>query len=106
MSNEIYSVRRVEADRFDMAKFDGTNAEWMVRTFFDSNRSYFVDGDGALNFYLRNGLGPCYLPEGEYGLRRVVPEVQWYGPSSGENTDETIIVGEGDLPNPLEDPMS
>lgn len=109
--NEIISIARIQAPKFEVAKFDGTNAEWIVRTFFDSHRSYFIDPDGTLNCYLRNGMGPLYIPNGTFAMRNVVPEVQWHGYMTEESFDNsatlnTLVVDPGNYPNLLEDPMS
>lgn len=111
MPNEIISVVRVpvEVERFEVALYDGTNAEWIVETFFDSFRPYIVDPSTQdLTCYLRNNTY-CYIPLGAYAKRAVVPEVQFHGVVSEEqlkSNDSSLFIDPNDYPGPLDAVMS
>lgn len=110
MANEIVRINRIPVDAFEVALYDGTNAEWIVRTFFDSHRSYLVDpSTQQLMFYYKNNFGPLFLDSGQYAKRTSVPETEWYGPltlESLQNNGRSIFVDPADYPGPLDDPMS
>lgn len=108
--SEIVQINRIPVEHFEVALYDGTNAEWIVRTFFDSHRNYLVDPTTQeLMFYFRNNFGPLFLNPGHYAKRTSVPETVAYGPqslASLQNNGGSIYVEPSDFPSPLDDPMS
>ena len=110
MANDIIQVNRIPVQSFEVALYDGTNADWIIREFFDSNRGYLVDpSNQMLTYFYQNNQGPMYLMPGQYAKRTKPQEDTWQdhvNESELHSGGGYIFVDPEDYPGPLDDPMS